>query len=123
MATRRRPENLTAYDCYLRAVQQFYPTTREGMAEAIRLAHRALELDPGFGTAEWGFAIGQAFWGTGLFVEAAELVLAFAFDLVFNLGSSGNEQSGQSVQQRDGVFVGARPHGPELRHGDIQRSN
>ena len=49
MATRRRPENLTAYDCYLRAMQQFYLTTREGFAEAIRLAHRALELDPRFG--------------------------------------------------------------------------
>jgi adenylate cyclase len=49
MATRRRPENLTAYDCYLRALQQYYVTTREGAAEAIRLAHRALELDPRFG--------------------------------------------------------------------------
>jgi adenylate cyclase len=49
MATRRRPENLTAYDFYLRAMQQFYLTTREGNTEAIRLAHRALELDPRFG--------------------------------------------------------------------------
>ena len=49
MATRRRPENLTAYDFYLRAMQQYYLTTREGLAEAIRLAHRALELDPRFG--------------------------------------------------------------------------
>jgi TolB-like protein/Flp pilus assembly protein TadD len=49
MATRRRPENLTAYDFYLRATQQFYLMTREGLAEAIRLAHRALELDPRFG--------------------------------------------------------------------------
>jgi len=49
MATRRRPENLTAYDCYLRALQKYYLPTREGVAEAIRLAHRALELDPGFG--------------------------------------------------------------------------
>src|SRR5215831_3802921 len=49
MAARRRPENLTAYDYYLRAMPQFYLTTREGMAEAIRLAHRALELDPRFG--------------------------------------------------------------------------
>jgi len=45
---RRRPENLTAYDLYLRAIQQNL-TTREGVAEAIRLAHRALELDPRFG--------------------------------------------------------------------------
>ncbi len=49
MATRRRPENLTAYDLYLRAMQQFYLATREGEAEAIRLARRALELDPRFG--------------------------------------------------------------------------
>ena len=51
MAARRRPENLTAYDFYLRAMQQYYLTTREGLAEAIRLARRALELDPRFGLA------------------------------------------------------------------------
>jgi len=49
MATRRRPENLTAYEFYLRAMQQSYLTTREGVAETLRLAHRALELDPRFG--------------------------------------------------------------------------
>jgi len=46
--------DLTAYDFYLRAVQQFYVATREGVAEALRLAHRALELDPGFGRAASG---------------------------------------------------------------------
>jgi adenylate cyclase len=51
IAARRRPENLTAYDFYLRAMPQYYLATREGMAEAIRLAHRALELDPGFASA------------------------------------------------------------------------
>ena len=49
MAARRRPESLTAYDYYLRAMQQFYLITREGLAEAIRLAHRALELELRFG--------------------------------------------------------------------------
>ena len=49
MAARRRPENLTAYDFYLRAMPHFYLTTRESLTEAIRLAHRALELDPRFG--------------------------------------------------------------------------
>ena len=49
MATRRRPENLTAYDFYLRAMQQHNLSTREGTAETMRLAHRALELDPRFG--------------------------------------------------------------------------
>src|SRR5258706_331755 len=50
-ATRRRPENLTAYDFFLRALPKYYLATREGLAEAIRLAHRALELDPRFGSA------------------------------------------------------------------------
>lgn len=34
----------------------------------------------GFGTAEWGFALGSGFWGTGVFQEGAELVLEFAFE-------------------------------------------
>jgi adenylate cyclase len=51
MATRRRPENLTAYDFFLQAMQQFYLVTREGVAEATMLAHRALELDSDFGRA------------------------------------------------------------------------
>jgi adenylate cyclase len=73
LAMRRRPENLTAYDFYLRARQQYYLTTREGLAEAIRLAHRALELDPRFGLVAalaglhhmqnltWGYAIDPQF--------------------------------------------------------------
>jgi adenylate cyclase len=48
IATRRRPESLTAYDFYLRAMQQYVLSTREALAETIRLAHRALELDPRF---------------------------------------------------------------------------
>src|SRR6478752_4495184 len=35
--------------------------------------------EPGFGTAEWGFALGQDFWGTGVFKESAGLVMDFAF--------------------------------------------
>jgi adenylate cyclase len=49
LAARRRPENLSAYDFYLRALPQI--STPEGVAEAIKLAHRALELDPRFGAA------------------------------------------------------------------------
>jgi RimJ/RimL family protein N-acetyltransferase len=40
------------------------------------------ELEPGFGTAEWGFAIGSPFWGTGVFRQGAELLMDFAFDIV-----------------------------------------
>jgi ribosomal-protein-alanine N-acetyltransferase len=32
--------------------------------------------------AEWGFALGTAFWGTGLFPRCAALVLQFAFEQV-----------------------------------------
>jgi adenylate cyclase len=73
MAARRRPENLTAYDLFLRAMQQFYLSTREGLAETMRLAHRALELDPRFGLVAalagtchmqnvvWGYAVDPQF--------------------------------------------------------------
>lgn len=39
-------------------------------------------LEYGFATAEWGFAIGSPFWGTGIFAEAARLVVDFAVDIV-----------------------------------------
>jgi TolB-like protein/Flp pilus assembly protein TadD len=51
LTTRRRPEDLTAYDLYLRAIQQAVRSTRESLAEALRLVQRALELDPGFAAA------------------------------------------------------------------------
>jgi RimJ/RimL family protein N-acetyltransferase len=39
-------------------------------------------LEPDFGTAEWGFAVAYEFWGTGVFVEGANLLLDFAFAVV-----------------------------------------
>ena len=39
-------------------------------------------LEPRFQTAEWGFALGSPFWGTGLFAAGARLVLDFAFTTV-----------------------------------------
>jgi len=51
IATRRRAESLTAYDLYLRALPQFNLSSREGLAEALRLSERALELDPRFDAA------------------------------------------------------------------------
>jgi RimJ/RimL family protein N-acetyltransferase len=40
------------------------------------------QLEPGFATAEWGFALGSSFWGSGLFAAGAKLVADFAFDRV-----------------------------------------
>jgi len=39
-------------------------------------------IEPGFATAEWGFALGSAYWGSGLFVEGAEAMLDFSFETV-----------------------------------------
>ena len=52
----------------------------DGMTTAIGL-FQLRSLEPGFSTAEWGFAMGSAFWGTGIFMEAARMVLDFAFDV------------------------------------------
>jgi ribosomal-protein-alanine N-acetyltransferase len=43
------------------------------------------QLDPTFATAEWGFAIGKAFWGSGAFKAAANLTVDFAFETVGTL--------------------------------------
>jgi ribosomal-protein-alanine N-acetyltransferase len=52
-----------------------------GSDEAIGLFQiRALEL--GFGTAEWGFILASRFWGTGVFLDAARVVVDFTFDVL-----------------------------------------
>jgi RimJ/RimL family protein N-acetyltransferase len=81
------------------------PTTMEGFTTFIRWTHaqRRRRLHAAFGlvppgmarpvgilqfwpveldwsTAEWGFVIGQQYWGTGLFERGARLTLDYAFD-------------------------------------------
>jgi [ribosomal protein S5]-alanine N-acetyltransferase len=53
----------------------------KGMVDAVGLFH-VKRLEPGFATAEWGFALGAPYWGTGLFLESARLVLEFAFGVL-----------------------------------------
>jgi ribosomal-protein-alanine N-acetyltransferase len=53
----------------------------QGMTTAIGI-FQVRSLEPGFGTAEWGFAMGSQFWGSGIFAEGARLVLDFAFDVI-----------------------------------------
>ncbi|MBI2185857.1 MAG: GNAT family N-acetyltransferase [Acidobacteria bacterium] len=78
------------------------PTTLEGYQQFISWSHRRrgdgryvcfgvvpashetavgifqLQMLP-LDAPEWGFAIGSSFWGTGVFVDAAEAVIDFAF--------------------------------------------
>lgn len=58
-----------------------YAVTIKGSDTAIGI-FQLRELEPGFGTAEWGFALGSAYWGTGTFQEGATLMATFAFDVV-----------------------------------------
>jgi [ribosomal protein S5]-alanine N-acetyltransferase len=68
-------------------------------------------LEPTFFTAEWGFAIGHLFWGTGAFVEAALLVAKYAFETmhVHRLEARATVDNGRG----NGALqkIGARPEG------------
>ena len=52
-----------------------------GMNSVIGL-FQVRQTEPGFSTAEWGFAIGSGFWGTGVFLDGAKLTVDFAFDMI-----------------------------------------
>jgi RimJ/RimL family protein N-acetyltransferase len=52
-----------------------------GMDTAIGI-FQVRQLEPGFATAEWGFAIGSAYWGSGVFVDGARLVVDFTFGTI-----------------------------------------
>jgi RimJ/RimL family protein N-acetyltransferase len=56
-----------------------FAVTLKGYDTAIGI-FQIRETMPNFASAEWGFALGSAFWGTGVFQESARLVLAFAFE-------------------------------------------
>jgi ribosomal-protein-alanine N-acetyltransferase len=58
-----------------------YAITLKGYDTAIGI-FQVRETEQGFGTGEWGFALGSPFWGTGVFVEGAELMLEFVFETV-----------------------------------------
>lgn len=53
----------------------------DGMAAAVGL-FQVRQAEPDFASAEWGFALGSAYWGSGLFMKGAALVLDFAFDVI-----------------------------------------
>ena len=71
IAWTHRQRSAGAYACFA--------VTLKGYDTAIGL-FQVRELEPGFVTAEWGFAIGSAFWGTGIFQASADLVLNFVFE-------------------------------------------
>jgi [ribosomal protein S5]-alanine N-acetyltransferase len=52
-----------------------------GMTTAVGL-FQVRQLEPGFATAEWGFVLGSAFWGTGMFADGARLTVDFVFETI-----------------------------------------
>jgi RimJ/RimL family protein N-acetyltransferase len=58
-----------------------YGVVPEGMTTAVGL-FQLRSLEPGFGSCEWGFALGTEFWGTGLFVAGARAILNFGVDVI-----------------------------------------
>lgn len=58
-----------------------FAVTVKGFDTAVGL-FQVRQLDAAFTVAEWGFAIGSPFWGTGVFADAAALVLDFAFGTI-----------------------------------------
>ena len=71
IAWTRRQRTAGAYVCFA--------VTLRGFDTAIGI-FQVRSLGSTFETAEWGFAIGSPFWGTGVFQDGAELTLAFAFE-------------------------------------------
>lgn len=73
-----------------------FAVTIRGYDAAIGIFQlRQTEAD--FRTAEWGFAIGSPFWGSGVFRESADLVLDFAFETVgvYRLEARASVQNGR----------------------------
>jgi TolB-like protein len=60
-AKRKPTESLGAYDYYLRGMQHFHQGTSEAVSEALRLFHRAIDLDADFAAA-YGMAAWCHFW-------------------------------------------------------------
>ena len=76
-------ERFVAWTLYERERGNYicYGVVPEGMTTAIGL-FQLRSLEPGFGSCEWGFALGSQFWGTGLFANAAAAILSFGVDVV-----------------------------------------
>jgi RimJ/RimL family protein N-acetyltransferase len=53
----------------------------DGYDQAVGL-FQIRQLNASFQTAEWGFAMGSNFWGTGIFIESARAIVTFTFKTI-----------------------------------------
>ena len=83
------PRTIEGFHGFIREVHQdrlagnsfCFGIVPDGYEDAMGL-FQVRQLEPGFGSAEWGFALGSPFWGTGVFQEGARVVIDFAFGVV-----------------------------------------
>ena len=88
----------------------FFAVTLRGSDTPVGL-FQLRGLDATFTTAEWGFALGSPYWGTGLFPQGAALTLDFAFE---TLGVERLEARSMVANARGNAAlrkVGATPEG------------
>jgi RimJ/RimL family protein N-acetyltransferase len=80
-------------------------------------------LDPTFVTAEWGFAIAAEFWGSGMFVDGAQLVIEFAVEVIgvhrLEARSAVQNTRGNSALKRLGAVHEGVLRKSFLRHGEF----
>jgi len=85
-----------------------FAVTLKGYDTAIGI-FQVRDLNSGFDTAEWGFAIGSQFWGTDVFETGARLVLEFTFNTI----------GVRRLEARAAVQNG-RGHGALMKIGAVQ---
>lgn len=80
------------------------------------------QVNATFEVAEWGFAIGSEFWGTGIFIHSAQAVLAFTFDVIgasrLEARSSALNGRGNGALQKLGAVVEGLLRKSFLRNGE-----
>jgi RimJ/RimL family protein N-acetyltransferase len=77
---------------------------------------QARSLEPAFGTAEWGFAIAEDFWGSGVFLDGARLMVDFAFNVL------GTHRLEARAAVRNGRGNGALRKLGAIQEGVLRRS-
>lgn len=128
-ATRKPTEHVTAYDFFLRGLQQYNKHTRRPLIEARRFFQKALELDANYARAHAYMALTiftQAFYvHTGVddldkALVLAERALALDYDEPLAHAAVGLVQF---MQERDNVGIASlrrslalNPNDPELAH-------
>jgi [ribosomal protein S5]-alanine N-acetyltransferase len=122
------PQTIAGFERFIAASQRLrasgegacFAATLNGCDTAIGLFQvrqvspsedEARQLGGAMDTAEWGFAIGSPFWGTGIFEQGAALLLEFAFERVrvHRLEARCAVKNGRGVKAL--LKVGAVPEG------------